>query len=84
MSLTGFSVSQSSKQGKAGGRGDSDSESSYSREVARCDGCGKEIKGEGVIMKCQDCFDFDLCRKCYDSRKVAESHFDGKHTFVEE
>ena len=73
-----------SKQGKAGGRGDSDSESSYSREVARCDGCEKEIKGGGVIMKCQDCFDFDLCRKCYDSRKVAESHFDGKHTFVEE
>ena len=72
------------KQGKTGGGDDSDSESSYSREVARCDGCGKEIKGEGPIMKCQDCFDFDLCRKCYESKKVAESHFDGKHTFVEE
>ena len=73
-----------SKEGKAGGGGNSDSESSYSREVARCDGCEKEIKGEGVIMKCQDCFDFDLCRKCYDSKKVAESHFGGKHTFKED
>ena len=73
-----------SKQGKTNGGGNSDSESSYCREVARCDGCGKEIKGEGVIMKCQDCFDFDLCRKCYESKKIAESHFDGKHTFVQE
>ena len=62
------------------GGGDSDSDVSY-KEVAQCDGCEQQIEGE--IMKCQQCFDFDLCTKCFDSGKVAK-HFEGKHTFVKE
>ena len=70
------------KEGEGSGdAGDSDSDVSY-KEVAQCDGCGQHIEGE--IMKCQQCFDFDLCRKCFDSGKVIKTHFEGKHTFVKE
>ena len=67
-------------EGSGNAGADSDSDASY-REVAQCDGCQKEIKGG--IMKCQQCFDFDLCKKCYNS-KLPEMHFEGRHTFVEE
>ena len=58
---------------------DSDSDVTY-KEVAQCDGCHNEIQGS--LMKCTRCFDFDLCKKCYD--KVSRQHFDGQHAFVEE
>ena len=58
---------------------DSDSDITY-KEVARCDGCENEIQGS--IMKCSQCFDFDLCATCYP--KASRRHFEGKHTFVKE
>ena len=50
------------------------------KEVAHCDGCKKEIKG--VIHKCIECFDYDLCRKCYP--KLSEEHHNGEHKFATE
>ena len=50
------------------------------KEVAHCDGCKKEIKG--VIHKCIECFDFDLCRKCYP--KLSKEHHNGEHKFATE
>lgn len=49
-------------------------------EIARCDGCNVQIKG--TIYKCADCFDYDLCRKCYPT--LSKTHYDGKHHFVKE
>lgn len=49
-------------------------------EIAHCDGCQKEIKG--AIHKCIQCFDYDLCSRCYP--KLRRSHFGGKHKFVRE
>ena len=70
------------KEGEGSGTaGDSDADLSY-REVAQCDGCQQQIEEE--IMKCQQCFDFDLCKKCFNSGKVTKTHFEGKHTFVRE
>lgn len=70
------------KEGEGSGEGvDSASEVSY-KEVAQCDGCQEQIEGE--IMKCQQCFDFDLCKTCFDAGKLAKTHFEGKHTFVME
>jgi len=50
-------------------------------EVAHCDGCQDIIKGN--IMKCVDCFDFDLCEKCYHP-VVIDEHCKGTHTFIVE
>jgi len=50
-------------------------------EVAHCDGCQNIIRG--AIMKCVDCFDFDLCDECY-CPAVREKHYRGTHTFVKE
>ena len=58
---------------------DSDSAVIY-KEVAHCDGCQELI--EGAIMKCTDCFDYDLCLTCYPL--LSKKHFQGKHTFVAE
>jgi len=60
-------------------RDDSDSDLTY-KEVASCDGCQQQI--EGTIMKCIECFDFDLCMKCYPV--LRKSHSGGKHKFVSE
>jgi NAD-dependent SIR2 family protein deacetylase len=48
------------------------------KEVAHCDGCGEQIDGQ--IMKCMQCFDFDLCSCCYPDQ--VKSHFKGRHEFV--
>lgn len=49
-------------------------------EVAHCDGCEQEIKGN--IHKCVQCFDYDLCKACYP--KLRRKHFGGKHSFAVE
>ncbi len=50
------------------------------QEIVHCDGCHKVIKK--VIMKCTDCFDFDLCQDCYET--VSKVHFSGYHKFIVE
>ena len=47
-------------------------------EIVHCDECHQIIKG--AIMKCADCFDYDLCKTCHSS--VAKKHHDGKHKFI--
>lgn len=60
-------------------RGDDISEYSY-REIAHCDGCSKQIRG--TVRKCVQCFDYDLCEKCYP--KLSKKHFNGEHKFYSE
>jgi hypothetical protein len=48
------------------------------QEIAHCDGCTKQIRGD--IWKCINCFDFDLCQACFP--KISKSHFGGKHSFT--
>lgn len=48
------------------------------REIAHCDGCSKRIRGN--IRKCIDCFDYDLCEKCFPEASL--SHYEGKHRFT--
>jgi len=43
-----------------------------------CDGCDKNIGS--CSMKCEQCFDFDLCQDCYPI--VSKEHFLGRHKFV--
>jgi Sir2 family/Zinc finger, ZZ type len=56
---------------------DTTSEEVTYREVVHCDGCTKQI--EGVIQKCVNCFDFDLCSDCFPI--ISKTHFDGSHIF---
>ena len=49
-------------------------------EIVHCDECHAVIKG--VVMKCTECFDFDLCQDCY--TKISKIHFSGHHKFVAE
>lgn len=49
-------------------------------EIIHCDGCQKEISSD--VMKCTNCFDFDLCLKCY--RRLRKKHFNGIHHFKRE
>lgn len=51
-------------------------------EIVHCDGCHEVIKD--VVMKCTDCFDFDLCQDCYANERVSKVHFSGHHKFVAE
>lgn len=60
-------------------RGDDISEYSY-REIAHCDGCAEEISG--IVRKCVQCFDYDLCETCYPN--LSTKHYNGKHTFSSE
>lgn len=60
-------------------RGDDMSEYSY-REIAHCDGCSEQISG--TVRKCVQCFDYDLCAKCYP--KLSKKHCNGQHTFSSE
>ena len=50
------------------------------KEVVHCDGCHKVI--EDIVMKCTDCFDFDLCNDCYTT--ISQEHFSGCHKFIAE
>ena len=43
-----------------------------------CDGCNANIGS--CSMKCEQCFDFDLCQDCYPI--VSQKHFSGRHKFV--
>mmetsp|Transcript_5177 Transcript_5177/g.7296 ORF Transcript_5177/g.7296 Transcript_5177/m.7296 type:complete len:622 (+) Transcript_5177:52-1917(+) len=52
------------------------------KEVAHCDGCSQEITYGHKIRKCIQCFDYDLCARCYP--KFSKRHFGGKHTFATE
>ena len=61
------------------GMEDDNSEMTF-REIAHCDGCAKRI--EGTIQKCVDCFDYDLCQKCFP--KLSKSHYNGQHLFAAE
>ena len=49
-------------------------------EVALCDGCEKKIIG--TVMKCKDCFDYDLCLSCFP--EISKEHEGGRHTFLKE
>lgn len=62
--------------GAVASKDDSSDEVTY-EEIVNCDGCSKRIRGE--IQKCVDCFDFDLCQKCFP--KLSKSHFGGAHSF---
>jgi len=69
---------------KGNGYGDDGHEDEASavsfHEVAHCDGCSKRIAG--TIHKCVDCFDYELCKRCYP--KLSKSHFNGEHAFSDE
>jgi hypothetical protein len=41
-----------------------------------CDGCNNEIISS---MKCDQCFDYDLCGDCFPG--ISKTHFRGKHSF---
>ena len=58
---------------------ESDNSGAEFQEVAICDGCSKEITG--TIHKCAQCFDYDLCGKCFGNAKLRKKHHGGKHTF---
>jgi len=60
---------------------DQENEDIVVNEIVHCDGCSKNISGE-LIMKCVNCFDYDLCQACY--RMNFKIHYKGKHTFTEE
>jgi hypothetical protein len=49
-------------------------------DVVHCDGCQQEIVG--TIMKCDVCFDFDVCVRCFP--KMTKRHFKGSHPFSKE
>ena len=57
-----------------------DDEDMIYHEVVNCDGCHKVIKGD--IMRCNTCFDFDLCSKCH--CQFSKTHFNGSHKFLVE
>lgn len=61
---------------KHGNSADSDDEPIH-QEIAHCDGCSNEIVG--VIKKCIDCFDYDLCSDCFPT--LSKTHFAGNHSF---
>jgi len=48
--------------------------------AVHCNHCNLLITG--TIMKCTDCFDFDLCMECFPL--YSKHHFQGNHTFVAE
>lgn len=75
----GADPSKGSGYGDDGGEEDENSEVTF-REVAHCDGCSQRIVG--TILKCVDCFDYDLCQDCHP--KLSKLHFGGTHVFAAE
>mmetsp|Transcript_2878 Transcript_2878/g.3262 ORF Transcript_2878/g.3262 Transcript_2878/m.3262 type:complete len:536 (+) Transcript_2878:104-1711(+) len=59
---------------------DSSSDNVQCKEVVHCDECHNVI--ENGVMKCIDCFDYDLCGKCF--VVASRDHFDGNHKFIAE
>lgn len=74
----GAEPTRGSQYGDDGGE-DNDSDVTF-REIAHCDGCQGRI--EGTIQKCVECFDYDLCQKCFP--KLSKTHYGGKHHFAAE
>jgi len=50
-------------------------------ELILCDGCSMKLSGK-TIMRCTECFDFDLCLHCFQLK--SKMHFGGKHIFTKE
>lgn len=62
-------------------------------EVVHCDECGKQIHCDNrkshyddscAVMKCVECFDYDLCVDCWKKPEIRTNHFGGTHIFVRE
>jgi len=51
-------------------------------EIVNCNECNAVITG--MIFKCNDCFDYDLCKACHSKVKRKRSHYEGKHKFMVE
>eukprot|EP00927_Polykrikos_kofoidii_P009033 TRINITY_DN13751_c0_g3_i2.p1 TRINITY_DN13751_c0_g3~~TRINITY_DN13751_c0_g3_i2.p1 ORF type:complete len:635 (+),score=133.66 TRINITY_DN13751_c0_g3_i2:254-2158(+) len=67
------SASSSSAVGPGGAQDDGELEAGQGNDLSglqahfgvSCDGCGAGPPLVGVVMKCADCEDFDLCHRCY-------------------
>lgn len=76
-----FPGAEPTRGSQYGDDGDEDNNSEVTfREIAHCDGCQARI--EGTIQKCVECFDYDLCKKCFP--KLSKTHYGGKHNFAAE
>ena len=76
-----FPGAEPSKGSSYGDDGDEDANSEVTfREIAHCDGCSKRIVG--TIHKCVECFDYDLCQRCFP--KLSKTHYKGEHAFAAE
>lgn len=76
-----FPGAEPSKGNSYGDDGEEDANSEVTfREIAHCDGCSKRIIG--TIQKCVECFDYDLCQRCFP--KLSKTHYDGAHAFAAE
>ena len=76
-----FPGAEPSKGNGYGDDGEEDANSEVTfREIAHCDGCSKRI--EGTIQKCVECFDYDLCQRCFP--KLSKTHYNGEHAFAAE
>mmetsp|Transcript_18 Transcript_18/g.41 ORF Transcript_18/g.41 Transcript_18/m.41 type:complete len:248 (-) Transcript_18:28-771(-) len=49
-------------------------------ETVQCDNCAQIIENGRVVMKCTNCFDFDLCENCYTEQ--SKNHYQGCHKFI--
>lgn len=52
------------------------------QEIVNCNECNCVITG--MVFKCNDCFDYDLCKACHSKVKRKRSHHGGKHKFTVE
>lgn len=68
----GAVLDENNKQGSAQGNSDEEGET----ETIHCDGCNDEIIES---MKCNQCFDYDLCGNCFP--RISKAHFRGNHSF---
>jgi NAD-dependent SIR2 family protein deacetylase len=61
---------------------DDDDEVECYHEIVNCNECNCIISG--MVFKCNDCFDYDLCKTCHSKVKRNRSHHGGKHKFTVE
>ena len=52
------------------------------KEIVLCDNCNMQINT--YAMKCNVCFDYDLCYNCYNSSNCVKEHYNGSHAFIKE